>query len=95
VPVSRPELGLVPIAMVTEPVKAGVVLPNTSRAVTSTAGAIAEPRKEGLGCTVNARREAAPGFTVTSGGVLLTAVPLTVAPIVVAVPAARPVKLAV
>ncbi len=95
VPVSVPVPGFVPIVTLTGPVNAGVVLPNASRAVTSTAGAIATPRNDGLGWTVNARRDAAPGMTVMSGRPVVTAPPFTLAWIVVAVPAARPVYVAV
>ncbi len=95
VPVSTAVLGFVPIAMVTAAVNAGVVLPKGSRAVTSTAGAIADPTNDGLGATVNTRCEAAPGVTATSGRAVVTVPLFTGAWIVVAVPAARAVNVAV
>src|SRR5258705_499785 len=81
--------------MVTAAVNAGVVLPKGSRAVTSTAGAIADPTNDGLGATVNTRCETAPGVTATSGRAVVTVPLFTVAWIVVAVPAARAVNVAV
>src|SRR5258705_8127807 len=95
VPVSAPLPGFAPIATLTAPVNAAVVLPKGSRAVTSMAGAIADPTNDGLGCTVNASCDAAPGVTVMSGRAVVTVAPFTVARIVIAVPAACPVNGAV
>src|SRR2546426_10417121 len=54
VPDRVPLLGLVRIAIVTSPVKAGVAFPSASRAVTASAGAIAAPAVALVGSTVNA-----------------------------------------
>ena len=80
VPDRVPLLGLVPIAIVTSPVNAGVVLPSASRAVTASAGAIAAPAVALVGSTVNASWFGAPG------------VMLKVALLVVVSPAAAAVR---
>src|SRR3989442_14230761 len=60
VPDRVPLLGLVRIAIVTSPVKAGVAFPSASRAVTASAGAIAAPAVALVGSTVNASWLGAP-----------------------------------
>src|SRR2546430_17018571 len=60
VPDRVPLLGLVRIAIVTPPVKAGVAFPSASRAVTASAGAIAAPAVALVGSTVNASWLGAP-----------------------------------
>src|SRR2546430_13868467 len=60
VPVSVPLLGFVLIATVMFPVNPVAVLPLPSWAVTSTAGVIAAPAVEVLGCTVNTSCVAVP-----------------------------------
>src|SRR2546428_2689986 len=60
VPDRVPLLGLVRIAIVTSPVKAGVAFPSASRAVTASAGAIAAPAVALVGSTVNASWLRAP-----------------------------------
>src|SRR3989442_7700215 len=72
VPDRVPLLGLVRIAIVTSPVKAGVAFPSASRAVTASAGAIAAPAVALVGSTVNASWVGAPG--VISKGALLVVV---------------------
>src|SRR5437870_3466775 len=60
VPASVPLLGFVPIATVMFPVNPVAVLPPASWAVTSTAGVIAAPAVEVLGCTENTSCVAVP-----------------------------------
>jgi hypothetical protein len=62
---------LVPIAIVTSPVKAVTVLPLSSLAVTWTDGIVA-PAVVPLGCTVKTRRAGGPG--VMSNGALMASV---------------------
>ena len=95
VPLRRPPEGFVPIAIVTAPVNAGVVFPNASRAVSSTAGVIGVATSALLGCTVNASWAGAPGVTVMEGSPDVTGLPFTVAVTELAVPAACPVNVAV
>ena len=52
IPDSVPLAGLVPIAIVTVPVKLVAMLPNASRAATRTAGAMIPPAGLVLGCTL-------------------------------------------
>src|SRR5262245_13590283 len=51
---------------VTLPVKSGTVLPNASRAVTTTAGLIGSPAIAAVGCVVKTSRLADPGVTVNA-----------------------------
>src|SRR6267378_6377423 len=61
VPESSPPLGLVPRAIVTEPVKLGSVVPASFWAATFTAGEIGLPASVALGWTVNTRCVAGGG----------------------------------
>src|SRR5215470_14289957 len=61
VPLSVPPPALVPIASVTEPVKAVAVLPLASRAVTTIAGAMLAPAVALVGWLVKTSSVAAPG----------------------------------
>jgi hypothetical protein len=66
VPDSVPLAGLVPIAIVTEPVKPVAVLPNASRAVTRTAGEMAAPAVVVTGGTVKLSCVAGPGVILNA-----------------------------
>ena len=63
VPESVPPAGFVPIATVTLPAKLVTGLPNTSSAVTCTAGVIGDPAVVVPGCTVKTSRVAATATT--------------------------------
>src|SRR5574341_2473663 len=63
VPDGRPAPGLLPIAIVTLPLKPVAVLPNASRAMTSICGVMVAPAVAVLACTANASVVAAPGNT--------------------------------
>jgi hypothetical protein len=65
-PVNTPPLGFAPIATVTVPVKLVAVLPNSSRADTSTAGVIAAPAGVLAGTPVTASAVAVDALTVTN-----------------------------
>src|SRR2546428_10357872 len=71
VPDRVPLLGLVRIAIVTSPVKAGVAFPSASRAVTASAGAIAAPAVALVGSTVNASWLRAPRGVVEGGALVV------------------------
>src|SRR5438093_7380489 len=72
VPERTPAPGFAAIATVTVPVKPVTVLPATSRAVTSTAGAMAAPAAAVVGCWRKVRRTAVAGMM--SNGPLATPV---------------------
>ena len=77
VPESVPLPGLAPNARATLPTKPVAVLPTESRAVTTTAGAMAAPPATDDGCTVKNRTAAGPA--VTLNGLLVAPVsPLAV-----------------
>src|SRR3989475_6249897 len=78
VPDRVPLLGLVRIAIVTSPVKAGVAFPSASRAVTASAGAIAAPAVALVGSTVNASWLGAPGG-MSKGALLVVGSPAAAA----------------
>src|SRR5438876_4253939 len=73
VPASVPLLGFVPIATVMFPVNPVAVLPPASWAVTSTAGVIAAPAVEVLGCTENTSCVAVPAVMLNAALVVLPA----------------------
>src|SRR5512143_330810 len=66
VPESVPAFAFVPIATVTLPAKLVATLSNWSRAVTLTAGVMAEPAAVSEGCTVNESFAAAAGLIVNA-----------------------------
>src|SRR5207247_11115967 len=73
VPASVPLLGFVPIATVMFPVNPVAVLPLPSEPVTSTAGVIAAPAVEVLGCTENTSCVAVPAVMFYAALVVLAA----------------------
>src|SRR2546430_11131884 len=73
VPDKVPALGFVPIATVMFPVNPVAVLPPASWAVTSTAGVIAAPSVEVLGCTENTSCVAVPAVMLNAALVVLPA----------------------
>src|SRR5256885_466282 len=73
VPARAPLPGFVPIATVIFPVNPVAVLPLPSWAVTSTAGVIAAPAVEVLGCTENTNWVAVPAVMLNAALVVLPA----------------------
>src|SRR5207249_3157924 len=64
VPDRLPPPGLLPIATVTSPLNPVAVLPNASRAITSTCGVIRAPAVAVLGCTLTTSAAAWPAHTL-------------------------------
>src|SRR6266571_529962 len=78
VPASAPPPGLVPIATVMRVVALVTVLPKASWTATWTAGLIAAPAVDGLGCPVNASWTGGPGV-IGNPALVAPATPLAAA----------------